>query len=79
MKYFNGLLWINNKQTDTFICAKTKKRAMELAYGVDHTSKNYFCNYWSDCGNDEMKKTAKDTEGIWIEEKRYSNKYKKYK
>ena len=58
-----------------FICAKTKKKAIELAYNVDRTSQSNFRDYWSDIGNDAMRETAMDKEGVWIEIKPYSNKY----
>ena len=75
MKYFNGNIWVNGRQYSGFVCAKTKKRAIELS-GV---SPYYFNIYWSDTGNNFMKKVAKDKEGAWIEIGSFSNKYRKLK
>jgi len=64
MKYANGILRIKHKHFDAFICAKTYKRMIEMSEGL--LTMNYFNVYWSKIGNDEMKKIAKDKEGIWI-------------
>jgi len=79
MKYANGCLLIRGRQFQGFICAKTYKRMLELYEEIIGHSlgTSYFNNYWSKCGNDKMKETAKDKEGIWIREEDYSGDYKK--
>ena len=76
MKYANGNLYICGKQVRVFICAKTYKRMVELGYDCG-LNMSYFNNYWSKYGNDKMRNTAQDKEGIWIEQgKDYSGEYK---
>lgn len=76
MKYANGYLITKGKQVKAFICAKTYKRMIEIA-GY-HLRRYDLDTYWSKCGNDEMKETAQDKEGIWVNPDGYGKgKYKK--
>lgn len=77
MKYFNGNFFLKGEQVPGFICAKTKRRALELLNQIDRTSRSYFRDYWSDVGTKYMMKEAKDEEGLWVEKKRFSDEYKK--
>ena len=75
MKYANGTLWIKDNQISAFVCAKTYKRMKDLL--SDYlVSSHYFEDYWSKTGNEKMKQTAKDKEGVWIETKPYFADYK---
>ena len=69
MKYFNGFTFKGGKQVHAFVCARTKKRALEILNVDNHNiSMNHFNNYWSECGNQQMKDTAMDNEGLWYQE-----------
>ena len=46
MKYFNGNTFIRGKQIHAFVCAKTKKRALELLNEKGHyMGYRYFSDY----------------------------------
>ena len=83
MKYFDGMIFKHGKQIQAFICAKSKKRALELLNSDEHNvSMKYFSDYWKEYGNQQMKfsdyweecgyqqmeDTAMDNEGLWYKE-----------
>ena len=64
-KVWGGNTHQRNKQVRTIVCAKTKKRALELL--KDYLiSSNYFNNYWCETGNKTELEIANNEEGVWF-------------
>ncbi len=78
MKYYSGPIYRNNSQEFAYCCAHNGIRAKELLkeFGVDPT---YFQTYWNkDIQKKLYRDIAKDQEGVWLIEKRYSEDHKDY-
>jgi hypothetical protein len=61
MKIWGGVDTFKGKQVRVIVCAKTKKRALELLKNV---SQRYFNNYFCETGN-SLELSIATVEGVW--------------
>ena len=60
--------WGILKQTNVVVCARTKKRAVEILNELTVVSYGFFNDFFSETGNDTHHKIAL-TEGVWADKR----------
>ena len=70
LKTWNGNTFYTGNQAPAFICARTKKRAIELFKKLGPSCTAYYFNgAWSQGGCDLIKSIATE-EGVWVAKSR---------